>query len=314
MTYIYNCDILKLKKEFFKLTGQNGLLFCIVYKELILKGEKTVKKLTSFLLALAVTLSLTACNRQENSDNSSIEGSSVVTSDNPTSSDNQSTVDNGLGLCAPNNVIDYNFDSYEQLLSALTDKNSDGYKDIYTRMEQNTSEEKFELFRKTLQYFETGKIKLCVPQLNGENMKIQSDSAYSQVSFMTSELYRIPWIWYHCGAVSGDEQMIVKLSYLSPLENESIDNAKSYLEVQNIISPSSPNPDNYSNFKNYTSVYEKEITLADNSKATALIFETDNIRETYAEIYKDGILISIRANKEKLTDEFFRSFDVVAMN
>jgi hypothetical protein len=98
------------------------------------------------------------------------------------------------------------------------------------------------------------------------------------------------------------------------LENESIDNAKSYLEVQNIISPSSPNPDNYKNFENYTSVYEKEITLADNSKATALIFETDNVRETYAEIYKDGILISIRANKEKLTDEFFRSFDVAEMN
>ena len=267
-----------------------------------------MKKLTSFLLALAVTLSMTACSGQGNSDNSGIESSSAVTSDN------QSTVDNGLGLCAPNNVINYHFDGYEQLLSALTDKNSDGYKDIYTRMEQNTSEEKFELFRKTLQHFETGKIKLCVPQLNGENMKIQSDSTYTQITFMTSEVYHIPWIWYHCGAVSGDEQMIVKLSYLLPLENESIDYAKSYLEVQNIISPSSPNPDNYSNFKNYTSVYEKEITLADNSKAVALIFETDNVRETYAEIYKDGILISIRASREKLTDEFFRSFDVVAMN
>lgn len=273
-----------------------------------------MKKFISFLLALAVTFSLTACNRQENSDNSSIESGSAVTSDNQTSSDNKSTEDKGLGLCAPNNVINYHFDSYDQLLSALTDRNSDGYKDIYTQMEQNTSEEKFELFRKTLQYFETGKIKLCVPQLNGENMKIQSDSTYVQISFMTSELYHIPWIWYHCGAISGDEQMIVKLSYLSPLENESIDNAKSYLEVQNIISPSSPNPDNYSNFKNYTSVYEKEITLADNSKAVALISETDNVRETYANIYKDGILISIRASKEKLTDDFFRSFDVVAMN
>ena len=273
-----------------------------------------MKKLTSLILALAVTFSLTACNRQENSNNSNIENSSAVTSDNQTSSDNQTTSDNGLGLCPPNNVINYDFDSYDQLLSALTDKNSDGYKDIYTRMEQNTSDEKFELFRKTLQYFETGKIKLCVPQLNGENMKIQSDSIYAQITFMTSELYRIPWIWYHCGAISGDEQMIVKLSYLLPLENESIDNAKSYLEVQNIISPSSPNPDNYSNFKNYTSVYEKEITLADNSKAVALISETDNIRETYAEIYKDGILISIRASKEKLTDEFFRFFDVAEMN
>lgn len=273
-----------------------------------------MKKLTSFLLALAVTLSMAACSGQENSDNSGIESSSAVTSDNQTSSDNQSTVDNGLGLCAPNNVINYHFDGYEQLLSALTDKNSDGYKDIYTRMEQNTSEEKFELFRKTLQHFETGKIKLCVPQLNGENMKIQSDSTYTQITFMTSEVYHIPWIWYHCGAVSGDEQMIVKLSYLSPLENESIDNAKSFLEVQNIISPSAPNPDNYKDFENYTSIYEKEITLADNSKATALISETDNVRETYANIYKDGMLISIRANKEKLTDDFFRSFDVVAMN
>ena len=64
----------------------------------------------------------------------------------------------------------------------------------------------------------------------------------------------------------------------------------------------------------YTSVYEKEITLADNSKATALISETDNVRETYANIYKDGILISIRASKEKLTDDFFRSFDIAEMN
>lgn len=273
-----------------------------------------MKKLISLILALAVAFSLTACNRQENSDNGSIENSSAVTSDNQASSDNRSTEDNGLGLCAPNDIIDYDFDNYDGLLSALTDKNSDGYKDIYARMEQNTSGEKFELFRKTLQYFETGKIKLCVPQLNGENMKIQSDTAYSQVSFMTSEVYRIPWIWYHCVAVSGDEQMIVKISYLSPLENESIDNAKSFLEVQSIISPSAPNPDNYKDFENYTSIYEKEITLADNSKATALISETDNIRETYAEIYKDGILISIRANKEKLTDEFFSSFDVAAMN
>ncbi len=272
-----------------------------------------MKKLTSLILALAVTFSLTACDRQENSDNSSIESSSTVTSDNQASSDNQPTSDNGLDLCEPNDVINYHYENYDELLSAVTDKDSDGYKDIYTQMNQNTSGEKFELFRKTLQYFEAGKIKLAVPQLNGENMKIQSDSTYSQVTFMTSELYRLPWIWYRCGAVSGDEQMIVNVSYLSVLENESIDNAKSYLEVQNIISPSSPNPDNYKDFENYTSIYEKEITLADNSKAIALISETDDIRRMYAHIYKDGMLISIRANKEKLTDEFFSSFDVAAM-
>lgn len=278
-----------------------------------------MKKLTSLILALAVTLSLTACNRQENSDNGSIENSSAVTSDNQTSSDNQTTSDNGLGLCAPNNVINYHFDSYDQLLSALTDKNSDGYKDIYTQMEQNTSEEKFELFRKTLQYFETGKIKLCVPLLNGENMKIQSDSAYSQVTFMTSEVYHIPWIWYHCGAVSGDEQIIVKLSYLSPLENESIDNAKSYLEVLNIIVPTPPTPDNYKDYKDILSAcYEKKIILVDKSTITALIYEysdeySDDQRISVC-IYINGMLISIYADKDMLTDEFFRSFDIAEMN
>ncbi|MBR4305341.1 MAG: hypothetical protein IKT78_00670, partial [Ruminiclostridium sp.] len=118
---------------------------------------------------------------------------------------------------------------------------------------------------------------------------------------------------FHCVSETDDSKRItVKICYLSVLENEDVNNAKSSLDIINIIAPEAPKPDNYENYENYKSIYEKEITLADKTTVSALISEVKDDRRIYVKMLKDGMLISFHANKELLTDEFFSSFDVVS--
>ena len=272
------------------------------------------KLLTSLICVFAISIFFTSCNMQD----SSTDSNSLISSTNSTtSSENSVSEDNALIIPSPSYAINLSFDSYEQMLSALTDMNSDEYKRVQQQLYVDgiDSDDGYELFKKTLHQLEMGEIKLAVPQINGKNMTIRDDKGLSKITFMSNELFRLPWMWFHCVSEADDDKAItVNISYLSVLENENISNAKSYLEVQNFISAKSPNPDNYSNFKNYTSVYEKRVILADGSKATALICEYNDDPRIYVKIYKDGLLIIVRANKDLLTDEFFSSFDVVAMN
>lgn len=277
------------------------------------------KLLTSLICVFIISIFFTSCNMQDNlTDSNSLTNSSKIT----TSSENSSSEDNALIIPTPPHAIDLSFDSYEQMLSALTDTNSDEYKRVQQQLHVGGIDfnDGYELFKKTLHQLETGEIKLAVPQINGKNMTIRDDKGFSKITFMSNELYNLPWIWFHCVSETDDSKEItVKISYLSVLDNDDVDNAKSYLEVLNIIVPTPPTPDNYKDYKDILSAcYEKKIILVDKSTITALIYEysdeySDDQRISVC-IYINGMLISIYADKDMLTDDFFGSFDVVAMN
>ncbi|MBR5273061.1 MAG: hypothetical protein IKU25_06700 [Clostridia bacterium] len=163
------------------------------------------------------------------------------------------------------------------------------------------------VYMDTLSAFDSGDIKVGIPQLNGKNIKLRDMKDYTIVSFMTCDLYNLPWIWYHC--VIGEYNLHVRVAYPSVLGSDEVDSAKSYYEVLNLIGPNAPNPDNFHENKWYKNVYEKEITLADGRNITALIYEaTDS--EMYFQIYLDGMMIMIHSKDPVFTDEFWSSFSM----
>ena len=197
----------------------------------------------------------------------------------------------------------YSFDSYDDVIEALTTKNTDGF--LALREEQNSYGN---VYTKTLSSFASKDIKAAVPQLNGSNINLREREGYANVSLMTCELYNLPWIWYHC--VAEDYDLDVKISYPGVLENPKIDSAASYCEVLSLIAPNAPSPSNYKQYESYQSVYEEELALADGKNVTAMIYELKNSAKVHVMFYQNGMLISLCADSQLFSDEFWSSFSV----
>ena len=197
----------------------------------------------------------------------------------------------------------YSFASYQDVINALTKKDSDTFSEL--RKEQANYGT---IYQKTLSEFESGEIKIAVPQFNGMPIPLRDKDGYDNISLLTCELYHLPWLWYHC--VVENRNLDVKISYLNVIENNEIQSAESYYEVLHLIAPNAPSPDNYNQYESYKSIYEKKVILKNGVVVTAMLSELKNDSKMYVMFYDDNMLISLYADSGLFTEPFFKSFSI----
>lgn len=206
-------------------------------------------------------------------------------------------------LPSPPAYSSYHYGSYNDIYKALTDSSDPQF--ILLRQEQENCGQ---LYQQTLSDFASGEIKLAVPQINEENMTLRNQEGFHSITWFTSELYNLPWLWYHC--LVSEQNLTVGIAYLSVINRDELDSATSYYEVLKMISPNAPSPDNYQESASYQNIYEKEIALGNGKTAIAMIAELKNDSRIYVCLYLDGILVSLLGDEALLTEEFLRTFGI----
>ena len=124
--------------------------------------------------------------------------------------------------------------------------------------------------------------------------------------FLTSELYNLPWIWYHCKVDEND--IDIKISYYGVIGNNELATTNNYYEILKQIAPDAPNPDNYTKFNSYQNIYESEMSLANGRTVVAMISEIKNTSKIYVMFNYEGVLVNVYADKSVLTESFWSSF------
>ena len=206
-------------------------------------------------------------------------------------------------LPSPPEYSSYDYESYNDIHAALTNP-------LAPQFEQLRTEQKNcgELYQQTLSDFASGEIKVVVPQINGKKIPLRNQEGFSNITWFTSELYNLPWLWYHC--MVNEENLTVSIAYPCVLDRAELDSATSYYEVLKMIAPNAPSPDNYKESASYKNIYEKEITLGDDKTVTAMISELKNDSRIYVCLYLDGMLVKLQGDKTLLTDDFLRTFSI----
>ena len=137
------------------------------------------------------------------------------------------------------------------------------------------------------------------PMLEGKTITNRNKEGFSNITFLVSELYGLPWIAYY-PEVSTNENPFIKITYLP--ESIEINNEISASAVIKQLSPNSPNVNNLGS--RHKSIYEKVIKLRDR-EVTALVCEyKDDPRNNTAFVYGD-LLIEVRGTTEVWGDEWF---------
>ena len=217
-------------------------------------------------------------------------------------SDNENSTPSAV-IEEPQDSCSYAFNSYQEVAKALMQKQSKEYSKL--REEQNAYGT---VYKTTLSKFASADIKVAVPQINENPITLRNKDGYANISLLTSELYNLPWLWYHC--VIDDQNLDVKMSYLDAggaLENKS---AVTYTDVLRLIAPEAPSPKNYEKFESYKTIYEKKITLQDGVTVTAMISELKDSSKMYVMFYHDGLLVSLYGEKTMFADGFWSSFGI----
>lgn len=252
-----------------------------------------MKKILIFILTLCILcVALCDCSNSDKDDEDLLSESKKNNDSN-----------NSLTLEEPPMYTTYSFESYEDIIQALTKKTSREFSVL-----RNEQENCGKVYQRTLSKFASKEIKVAVPQLNGSPIPIRDKDGYAKVSFFTSELYNLPWLWYHC--VVDGRNLDVKFSYLNILGNSEVNSATSYYEVQQLIYPGAPSPENYDKFESYKVIYEKEITLKGGINVTAMVSELKRNNKSYVDFYYDGMLISLKGDNELFTNDFWEAFSI----
>ena len=198
----------------------------------------------------------------------------------------------------------YSFESYQDVIKALTKKDSNKFSEL--RKEQTNYGT---VYKETLSKFESEEMKIAIPQFNGIPVPLRDKDGYDNISLLTCELYNLPWLWYHC--VVENRKLDIKISYLNAIENTELQSAKSYYEVLYLIAPNAPSPDNYDQYTSYKSIYQKEVILKNGVVVTAMMSELKNDSKMYVMFYYDNMLISLYADSGVFTETFFKSFSFI---
>ncbi len=194
----------------------------------------------------------------------------------------------------------YSFSAYDELKWILDPMNRGGLDSIGKGREEYGA-----AYQTVLDAFEKGDVLLLTPHLAGKELELRDEVDLSRISVFTSELYNLPWIWYHC-KVNG-QSLRVQIAYLDVLEHSTLRNCKTYLDALSLIAPSAPSPSNFQKFSSYHAIYEKDIVVGGRT-VTALVSELENDTREYVKLYMDGVLVTLYADKQLLTDEFFAAF------
>ncbi len=204
----------------------------------------------------------------------------------------------------PSNQHSYNFNSYQDLVKALTQKNSSEYSTLREKQDDYGA-----VYQNTLTQFTNANIKVAIPQFNEKPMSLQNKDEYSKITLMTSELYNLPWLWYHC--VVNNQKVDVQVSYLDAIYNVENSQKATYVQILKSIAPDAPSPENYQKYESYKNIYKKNIVLKDGVSVTAMISELKDSSKIYVMFYYDGLLIVLDGDCALFSDDFWKSFSII---
>lgn len=249
-----------------------------------------MKKILVFILSICIySIILCSCNH-------SLQTGSETTQ-------KQNEIGGEVVIESPPMHHTYDFDSYQDVVQSLTQKTSNQYSVL--RKEQTNCGK---IYQNTLAKFASGDIKVAFPQINKSPIPLRNREGFSNISLHTSELYNLPWLWYHC--VVDGQNLDVKVSYTDAIEGFEIGSEAAYTAVLDLIAPEAPSPDNYEKYESYKTIYEKKVILKDGIVVTTMISELKNKSKVYVHFYYDGLLISLYGENELFSDAFWKSFSI----
>lgn len=145
--------------------------------------------------------------------------------------------------------------------------------DSITEICESYGEESFRNFaeRRTQENF------FYMPTLDGEAIDLRNKDGYSNMTLFPSELYGLPWMWYHC--IADGTELTVKIAY-PDIVTEDVS------ELISLIAPDAPNLHNIENYPSYESVF---ITEAGDLQVMESRVK-DSPRRYYAFVFGDALV------------------------
>ena len=143
------------------------------------------------------------------------------------------------------------------------------------------------------------------PMLNSQPIPYQNREGFSNITFFPSELYGLPWVWYHC-LVEG-ERVNIQITYPA-CKGVAVDPAKDVSEMLKAIAPNAVNVDNFEGRPNYEAVYLQSIPMA-TGEVGVLVYELKDNRIMYTFFMGDAMVI-VTDYEGVMTHPLWRRFSV----
>lgn len=142
------------------------------------------------------------------------------------------------------------------------------------------------------------------PMLNSQPIPYQNKEGFSNITFFPSELYGLPWVWYHC-LVEG-ERVNIQITYPA-CKGVAVDSAKDVSEMLKAVAPNAVNPDNYKDRPTYKAVYLQSIPMA-TGEVGVLVYELkDRIMYTF---FMGEAMVIVTDYEGVMTHPLWRRFSV----
>ena len=165
-------------------------------------------------------------------------------------------------------------------------------------------------FNSTIAAFENNEIRLFVPYINGNQIKLREKSGFYPITLLPSELYGLPWIWYHCDYSGND--ISICIAYPSVVYGDKIKDVRTCSGLLDIIAPSGPNVSTAEKYKDsYPAIYSDNVRLCDGTETEVVFYETSS-GEKYAMMYYKDVITLLRADKSFPFDDLLASFSLEA--
>ena len=144
------------------------------------------------------------------------------------------------------------------------------------------------------------------PLLNGQPIPYQNKEGFSNITFFPSELYSLPWVWYHC-LVEG-ERVNIQITYPA-CKGVAVDPAKDASEMLKAIAPGAVNLDNYKDRPSYNAVYLQNIPMA-TGDVSVLVYEIKNSNKNMYTFFMGDALVMVTDYEGVMTHRLWKQFSV----
>lgn len=147
---------------------------------------------------------------------------------------------------------------------------------------------------------------LYIPYIDGSLAELRKEEGFSGITFMTSELYNVPWVWYYVN-IEGEE-VVIKCACLTQKDFERVNVQKASVAVKN-FSRSAPNIDNYESKSNYKAISERTIKLSGES-ISALYLEPNNDSRVSLQFVFDKTMVIITGSSDIINSDIINSISL----
>ena len=127
------------------------------------------------------------------------------------------------------------------------------------------------------------------PMLNSQPIPYQNMEGFSNITFFPSELYGLPWVWYHC-LVEG-ERVNIQITYPA-CKGVAVDPTKDASEMLKAIAPNAVNVDNFEDRPSYKAVYLQSIPM-EAGEVGVLVYEIKNSNKKIYTFFAGEALVMV---------------------